>query len=434
MKDVWLTFSRLDRTISVMGLCFSLCLSTSICMWAISLAWAKAIRASVCNLACLAKKSASSIGAEFEPVSSLKGGRLSTWGLIGICCFCGCFELSEVGVDPGDESVSEHGDSVSEGVSFMKQIWRFIPERKEWSSLMMIKAKSKTTRFKKISFCNCIKKPIDHQSTIKTDSKKKAIQIYFVAPSNEKRIKKDEQNKNTSQRSTIVRFNLSIIESFMVHCTTICNHRSIRNRVESSSNDSSRKEKFPLYLLNLKLKITHSLRYNFIPPRNKLQEKRNMKLISLSIDNFSLVNRRLHFSKDKRLNGNFIHEGGIWRDRGKSGGKSSEWYRPLWSRDWRLGFLPRSARKSSASGPMANLLRISSRSFRRCEQTEKSEVWSSLVTRQRKGEGVETPSMSLIFFPFLPTPAPLLPKTVDSVHSGVGVRQLMRLTTSYVFA
>lgn len=180
MKDVWLTFSRLDRTISVMGLCFSLCLSTSICMWAISLAWAKAIRASVCNLACLAKKSASSIGAEFEPVSSLKGGRLSTWGLIGICCFCGCFELSEVGVDPGDESVSEHGDSVSEGVSFMKQIWRFIPERKEWSSLMMIKAKSKTTRFKKISFCNCIKKPIDHQSTIKTDSKKKK-QFKFIS-------------------------------------------------------------------------------------------------------------------------------------------------------------------------------------------------------------------------------------------------------------
>lgn len=129
-----LTFSRLDRTISVMGLCFSLCLSTSICICAISLACAKAIRASVCNLACLAKKSASSIGAEFKPLSSLKGGRLSTWGLTGICCFCCCFEFSGLGVDPGDASFSEHGDSVSEGVSFMKQICRFIPEESNWFS------------------------------------------------------------------------------------------------------------------------------------------------------------------------------------------------------------------------------------------------------------------------------------------------------------
>lgn len=124
-----LTFSKLHRTISVMGLCFNLCLSTSICICAISLACARAIRASVCSLACRAKKSASSTGGmEFAPASSLKDGRLNICGLIGACCFPpSCFEPRDVGVDPGDVSFSEPGDSVSDDVSFMKQIWRFIP-------------------------------------------------------------------------------------------------------------------------------------------------------------------------------------------------------------------------------------------------------------------------------------------------------------------
>lgn len=125
---VSLTFSKLHRTISVMGLCFNLCLSTSICMCAISLACARAIRASVCSLACRAKKSASSTGGvEFEPVSSLKDGRLNICGLAGGCFPPSCFEPKDVGVDPGDVSFSEPGDSVSDDVSFMKQIWRFIP-------------------------------------------------------------------------------------------------------------------------------------------------------------------------------------------------------------------------------------------------------------------------------------------------------------------
>lgn len=125
---VLLTFSKLHRTISVMGLCFNLCLSTSICICAISLACANAIRASICNLACRAKKSASSTGGvEFAPESSLKDGRLSICGLTGACCFPNCFEPRDVSVDPGDTSFSEPGDSVSDDVSFMKQIWRFIP-------------------------------------------------------------------------------------------------------------------------------------------------------------------------------------------------------------------------------------------------------------------------------------------------------------------
>lgn len=258
MKDVWLTFSRLDRTISVMGLCFSLCLSTSICMWAISLAWAKAIRASVCNLACLAKKSASSIGAEFEPVSSLRGGRLSTWGLIGICCFCGCFELSEVGVDPGDESVSEHGDSVSEGVSFMKQIWRFIPERKEWSSLMITKDdKLKTVArhlTKRIPVAIVLK--ADRSSTIKTrfekEKKKKRFKFISRLSLNEKKLRKTSNiriHRVTTINHRSFRL-LEIIEGFMVHCITICNHYSTRNRVEW--NDFSKKENPPFTNLNWK--------------------------------------------------------------------------------------------------------------------------------------------------------------------------------------
>jgi len=131
-RSTLLTFSKLHRTISVIGLCFSLCLSTSICICAISLACARAIRASVCSLACRAKKSASSTGGvEFMPESSLRDGRLNICGLAGVCCFPSCFEPSDIGVDPGDTSFSEPGDSVSDDVSFMKQIWRFIPAQSE---------------------------------------------------------------------------------------------------------------------------------------------------------------------------------------------------------------------------------------------------------------------------------------------------------------
>jgi len=124
-----LTFSKLHRTISVMGLCFNLCLSTSICMCAISLACARAIRASVCSLACRAKKSTSSIGGvELIPISSLRDGRLNICGLVVACCFPpSCLEPRDVGVDPGDMSFSDPGDSVSDDISFIKQIWRFIP-------------------------------------------------------------------------------------------------------------------------------------------------------------------------------------------------------------------------------------------------------------------------------------------------------------------
>jgi len=98
-------------------------------MCAISLAWARAIRASVCSLACRAKKSASSTGGvEFAPVSSLRDGRFNICGLVGACFPSSCFEPRDVGVDPGDVSFSEPGDSVSDDVSFIKQIWRFIPE------------------------------------------------------------------------------------------------------------------------------------------------------------------------------------------------------------------------------------------------------------------------------------------------------------------
>lgn len=262
MKDVWLTFSRLDRTISVMGLCFSLCLSTSICMWAISLAWAKAIRASVCNLACLAKKSASSIGAEFEPVSSLRGGRLSTWGLIGICCFCGCFELSEVGVDPGDESVSEHGDSVSEGVSFMKQIWRFIPERKEWSSLMITKDdKLKTVArhlTKRIPVAIVLK--ADRSPTIKTrfekEKKKKKIQIYFAALSEWKEIKKDEQYKNTQSHNDQSPFVSTPRNNRRFHGTLHNNLQSLFNAEPSRMERFLEKRKSSIYKSKLKKTLT----------------------------------------------------------------------------------------------------------------------------------------------------------------------------------
>lgn len=262
MKDVWLTFSRLDRTISVMGLCFSLCLSTSICMWAISLAWAKAIRASVCNLACLAKKSASSIGAEFEPVSSLRGGRLSTWGLIGICCFCGCFELSEVGVDPGDESVSEHGDSVSEGVSFMKQIWRFIPERKEWSSLMITKDDNRlktVARFnKKNSCCNCIKSRsiINNQDQIRKRKKKKKIQIYFAALSEWKKIKKDEQYKNIQSHNDQSPFVSTPRNNRRFHGTLHNNLQSLFNTEPIRMERFLEKRKSSIYKSKLKKTLT----------------------------------------------------------------------------------------------------------------------------------------------------------------------------------
>lgn len=121
-----------------------------------------------------------------------------------------------------------------------------------------------------------------------------------------------------------------MIESFMVHCTTICNHRSIR--AESIPRE---KEKLPPYLLKLEKNSLTSLRYNFIRPANKLEGKRNIKLISLRFESFiiffSRLNRRLHFSKkDKRRtkNGNLIHAQGrvftFARDRGKSGSIRSD--------------------------------------------------------------------------------------------------------------
>lgn len=110
---------------------------TSICIRAISLAWASAILASVCSLACLAKKSTSVIGCVSGSSSGCPRDRVA--GLAGAAgvavlsscratftffgCFFGCLLL----VDTFSES--ELGLSVSEFVSFMKQIWRFMPTR-----------------------------------------------------------------------------------------------------------------------------------------------------------------------------------------------------------------------------------------------------------------------------------------------------------------
>jgi len=72
-NNEWITFSRLDRTISVMGLFFWCWRSTSICIWAISFACANAIRASACSRAWQAKKSASVTGS-----GSLCRGKVSS--------------------------------------------------------------------------------------------------------------------------------------------------------------------------------------------------------------------------------------------------------------------------------------------------------------------------------------------------------------------
>lgn len=62
------------------------------------------------------------------------------------------------------------------------------------------------------------------------------------------------------------------------------------------------------------------------------------------------------------------------------------------------------------------------------------EIWGVIIARYTptggKGEGVETPSMSLIFFPFLPSDFLSLLLSLK-LYTRVGVRQLMRLTTSF---
>lgn len=87
VNNEWITFSRLDLTISVMGLFFWCWRSTSICIWAISLAWANAIRASACSRAWQAKKSASvtsSCSLCMGKVSSEVEGRVD--GREGLSC------------------------------------------------------------------------------------------------------------------------------------------------------------------------------------------------------------------------------------------------------------------------------------------------------------------------------------------------------------
>lgn len=132
------------------------------------------------------------------------------------------------------------------------------------------------------------------------------------------------------------------------------------------------------------------------------------ELISLrSIDKFSLVNRRPHFSKDKRRDGNFIRE----RDREKSSDTD----------------------RSEAATEGSAFFRVQRASLRRLDPWPTSFVSLhdrfAAVNRRRnlrcdhrslhannvgESKGVETPSMSLIF-PFPPTPAP--PPKTASRHS-----------------
>lgn len=148
--------------------------------------------------------------------------------------------------------------------------------------------------------------------------------------------------------------------------------------------------------------LTRFVTTSFIQPSINFK-KRNIKLISLgSIDNFSLVNRRLHFSKDNR---NFIHE----RDN-----------HGIVEKVVVFGVIPTAlkprlkARLSSAFSaqvfgvwthgqPPSYLFTIVSSLW-----TDR-EIWGVIIARYTptEGGGVETPSMSLIFFPFLSTPPSL---------------------------
>lgn len=130
------------------------------------------------------------------------------------------------------------------------------------------------------------------------------------------------------------------------------------------------------------------------------------ELVSLrSIDKFSLVNRRPHFSKDRRRDGNFI--------RGRDREKSSD------------------TDRSEAATEGSAFFRVQRASLRRLDPWPTSFVSLhdrfAAVNRQRNlrcdhrslhanvGEtkGVETPSMSLICLPSHSRPSPPPPKTVS---------------------